>query len=160
MLKWLALKGIAEPLGVLRRYRREGIDSQMKIRMSLTDAGLDDGECFVSEYYGEGEILSVERAGHTFDAMVREKKVRGWHDELKKPGAMERARELFCREIEKTAQGEGQVRSWLRFYMAAGRKMEQVIFLGQPPGTWRTERHKNLRFEEWEEDRSGRDLGK
>jgi len=37
---------------------------------------------------------------------------------------MERARELFCRKIEKISQGAGQVRSWLRFYMAAGRKME------------------------------------
>ena len=32
MLKGLALKRIAEPLRVLRRYRREGIDSE-KLRM-------------------------------------------------------------------------------------------------------------------------------
>jgi hypothetical protein len=68
---------------------------------------------------------------YTIDAMVREKKwVRGSHDELEKPGVMERARELFCREIEKIAQGEGQGRSWLRFYTAAGRTMEKVIFHG------------------------------
>jgi hypothetical protein len=124
MLKGLALERIADPLGVLRRYTRESIDSE-KVRMLLTDAGLDDGECFVSESYGEGEILRVERAGDTFDAMVREKTwVRGWHDELEKPGVMVRARELFCREVEQIAQGEGQVGSWLRFYMAAGRKIE------------------------------------
>jgi hypothetical protein len=87
----------------------------------LTNAGLNDGECFVSKSYGEGEISSVERAGDTFDAMVREKWVRGWHDALEKPGVMERARELFCREIEKIARGDEQVRSWLRFYMPAGR---------------------------------------
>jgi hypothetical protein len=88
--------------------------------MLLTDAGLNDGECFGSKSYGEGEILSVERAGDTFDAMVREKWVRRWHDELKKPAVMERARELFCRGIEKIAQGAGQVRSWLRFIWLLG----------------------------------------
>jgi hypothetical protein len=36
----------------------------------------------VSKSYVEGEILSVEREGVTFNAMVREKWVRGWHDEL------------------------------------------------------------------------------
>lgn len=98
---------------------------------------------------------------YTIDAMVREKKwVRGSHDELEKPRVMERARELFCREIEKIAQGEGQGRSWLRFYTAAWEDDGRSKFSRQPLGSWRTERHKNVRFEEWEEDKWGRDLGK
>lgn len=35
MLKGLALKRIAEPLGVLRRYTREGIENEKTIRMFI-----------------------------------------------------------------------------------------------------------------------------
>jgi hypothetical protein len=79
----------------------------------------------VSESYEAGEILRVEGARNTFDEMVREKKwFRG--DELVKPGMMEKAKELFCKEIEKIAERDGQVRSWLRFYMAVGRRLSEI----------------------------------
>jgi ubiquinone/menaquinone biosynthesis C-methylase UbiE len=125
MVKGLALERITEKIGIARSYMREGIDSEEKVRALLTGAGLDDGDFFVSESYGKGEILGVEVAGDMFDQMVKEKKwFRGWYDELEKPGMMERARKLFCEEIENITQGEGQVISWLKFYMAVGTKME------------------------------------
>jgi ubiquinone/menaquinone biosynthesis C-methylase UbiE len=125
MIKGLVLERIAEKIGIVRRYTREGIDSEEKVRALLTGAGLDDREFFVSESYEAGEILRVEGARNTFDEMVMEKKwFRG--DELVKPGMMEKAKELFCKEIEKIAEGEGQVRSWLRFYVAVGRRLSEI----------------------------------
>lgn len=125
MVKALALERIVEKLGIVRHYSREGIDSEEKVRSLLTSAGLDDKDLFVSESYGDGEVLSVEGAGDLFDVMVKEKKwFRGWYDDLEKPGMMEKARDLFCKEIENIAEGEEQVTSWLRFYMAVGRKTE------------------------------------
>jgi ubiquinone/menaquinone biosynthesis C-methylase UbiE len=122
MIKGLAIERIAGKIGIIRRYTREGIDSEEKVRALLKSAELDDGEFFVSESYAPGEILLVDRARNTFEEMVREKKwFRG--DELVEPEAMEKAKELFCKEIESIAEGEGQVRSWLRFYMAVGRKV-------------------------------------
>ncbi len=125
MIKGLVLERIAEKLGIGKEYSREDIDSEGKVRALLTGAGLNDGEFFVSESYGEGEILKPEGAGQTFDDMVKEKKwFRGWYDELEKPGMIERARQLFGEEIATIADGKGQVKSWLKFYMAVGRKVD------------------------------------
>jgi SAM-dependent methyltransferase len=125
MLKGLAIGRIPEKLGIMGAYTREGIDTEEKVRSLLTDSGLNDEEFFISESYAEDEVLSVADAGDTFDLMVKEKKwFRGWYDELEKPSMMEKARSLFCEEVETIAKGEGQVRSLLRFYMAVGRKME------------------------------------
>ncbi|KAE9370514.1 S-adenosyl-L-methionine-dependent methyltransferase [Stipitochalara longipes BDJ] len=124
-IKALALERISEKLGIVKAYTREGIDSEEKVRSLLTEAGLDDGEFFISENYEDGGVVSVEGAGDTFDDLVREKKwFRGWYDELDKPGRMVKARELFCKEIEKIANGERQVRSWWKFYIAVGRKVD------------------------------------
>lgn len=124
MVRGLALERIAERLGIDRQYTREGIDSEEKVRGVLTSAGLDDSEIFVSESYNDAEWLSVKAAADTFDVMVAEKKwFRGWYDELEKPGIMERARELFCKEIEGFAGEDWQVRDYLKFYMAIGKKM-------------------------------------
>jgi len=119
----LALERIAERLGIERQYTREGIESEEKVRGLLTGAGLDDSEFFVSESYKDAERLSVKEAADTFDVMVAEKKwFRGWYDELEKPGIMERARELSCKEIEGFAGEDWQVRDYLKFYMAIGKK--------------------------------------
>jgi ubiquinone/menaquinone biosynthesis C-methylase UbiE len=124
-IKALALERVTEKLGIVRTYTREGIDSEEKVRSLLTGAGLDDSEFFVSENYEDGGVVVVENAGATFDDLVQEKKwFRGWYDELDKPGRMVKARELFCKEIEKIANGEKEVRSWWRFYMAVGRKID------------------------------------
>jgi ubiquinone/menaquinone biosynthesis C-methylase UbiE len=124
MVRGLALERIAEQLEMKRQYTRKRIDSEEKVRALLTGAGLDDGEFFVSESYNDGELLSVKGAGDTFDAMAAEKKwFRGWYDELEKPRIMERAKELFCREIEKFAGEDGQVRDWMKFYMAVGKRV-------------------------------------
>ncbi|PMD46360.1 S-adenosyl-L-methionine-dependent methyltransferase [Hyaloscypha variabilis F] len=124
-IKALALERVTEKLGIVRTYTREGIDSEEKVRSLLTGAGLDDSEFFVSENYEDGGVVVVENAGATFDDLVKEKKwFRGWYDELDKPGRMVKARELFCKEIEKIANGEKEVRSWWRFYMAVGRKID------------------------------------
>jgi ubiquinone/menaquinone biosynthesis C-methylase UbiE len=123
MVKGLALERIAEKFGIVRSYTRAGIDSEAKVRTLLTEAGLDDGDFFVSESYKKGETLNVEGAGDTFDQMLMENKwFRGSYGELEKPGMVQRARELFCEEIETIAQGEEQVRSWWKFYMAVGTK--------------------------------------
>lgn len=122
MVKGLALERIAERLGIKRQYTLEGIDSEEKVRALLTAAGLDDGEFFVSESYKDGELLGVKGAGDTFDGMMAEKKwFREWYDELEKPGMMERDEELFCKEFEKFAGKDGQVRDWMKFYMAVGK---------------------------------------
>jgi len=124
-IKALALERVTEKLGIVRTYTREGIDSEEKVRSLLTGAGLDDSEFFVSENYEDGGVVVVENAGATFDDLVKEKKwFRGWYDELDKPGRMVKARELFCKEVEKIANGEKEVRSWWRFYMAVGRKID------------------------------------
>jgi ubiquinone/menaquinone biosynthesis C-methylase UbiE len=124
MVRGLALERIAEQLGIRRQYTRERIDSGEKVRALLTGAGLDDDDFFVSESYNDGELLSVKGAGDTFDAMAAEKKwFRGWYDDVEKPGMMERAKELFCREIERLAGEDGQVRDWMKFYMAVGERL-------------------------------------
>jgi hypothetical protein len=39
---------------------------------------------------------------------------------MDKSGVLGKVRDLFCKEIEKLAGGEGQVRDWLKLYMAVG----------------------------------------
>lgn len=126
LIKGLALERVAEKMGLVNRtYTRGLIDSEAKIRALLTEAGLDDGELFVTESYADGEWIGVDDAGEVFDEMVAENKwFRGIQHELEKPGERERARRLFCEEIEEMAGGERQVKSLQRFYMAIGRKIQ------------------------------------
>jgi SAM-dependent methyltransferase len=74
MVKGLALERIASQVGVAKSYIRGGLDSEEKVRALLTDAGLDDSEFFLSESYEDGDFITVEGAGATFDGMVAEKK--------------------------------------------------------------------------------------
>ncbi len=124
MMKGLVLERMAKQVGVERSYFRGDLDSELKVRALLTGAGLDDSEFFVTDSYEDNDFITVEGAGKTFDEMVAQKKWFRWFPEIDKPGMLEEVKDLFCKEIEKLADGEGKVRDWLKLYMAIGWKIK------------------------------------
>jgi len=118
----LVLDQAAQELGIMVVYGRMRLNSEEKVRRLLTDAGLDDTESFPTENYEGPEEYSAEEAGEMFDRMLS-----GdwsfWYKDLAAPNLRGAAREIFCREFEKTADQDGKIKSYLRFHMAVGKRV-------------------------------------
>jgi hypothetical protein len=151
MLKGLALKRIAEPLGVLRRYTREGIENEKTIRMFIDWCGTGRGRMFCGQM-----LWSV----YTIDAMVREEvgsRIARW---VGKAGSNGESQGIILQRDWKDCSRRGAREKLVKILYGCWEDDGRSNFSRQPLGSWRTERHKNVRFEEWEEDKWGRDLGK
>ncbi|PVH70714.1 S-adenosyl-L-methionine-dependent methyltransferase [Cadophora sp. DSE1049] len=98
-----------------------------KVKQMLVDAGLDPSETFVSRQYDEFktvEEIDAAKGGDFFeDTMGREGWVKRWYEELKQPGVRERAKDIFCQELNKMADENGIVKSHFRFNVAVGNKV-------------------------------------
>ncbi|KAH7381762.1 S-adenosyl-L-methionine-dependent methyltransferase [Cadophora sp. MPI-SDFR-AT-0126] len=96
-----------------------------KVKQMLMDAGLDPSDTFVSRQYNEFktvEEVDAAKGGDLFeDTMGRDGWVKRWYEELKKPGVREKAKDIFCQELNKMADENGIVKSHFRFNVAVGR---------------------------------------
>ena len=109
--------------GVSDLYGRTRLDSEEKVRKLLTDAGLDDSECFTTEDYEGPHTYHVDKAGEMFDKMIAEGKWSFlWFKDLAAPQVRSAARDSFCKEFAKLADEDGEVKSHLRLHMAIGRQ--------------------------------------
>jgi ubiquinone/menaquinone biosynthesis C-methylase UbiE len=124
LIKNILLDRVAKELKV-EIFNHQITDSIDKVKKLLTDAGLDASETFVTDAYETNtEVLEVGKAGETFDAMLGPGKWgRSWYEELVTPDLYEKSKEGFRKEVEKIADKDGKVVSYLKLNMAIGKKL-------------------------------------
>lgn len=114
---------VGHKLNVPFAYDRTRLDSAEKVKALLKDAGLDEGETFVSDSYSEKE-LDAQNAGEMFENIIGGQE---WFQEVyagfKEPPIKELAKEMFCQEMEKLADKNGKILQEMRFIMAVGKKV-------------------------------------
>lgn len=123
LIKNLLLERVAKELNVSVHSHR--LDSAESVRKSLTDAGMDASESFLSDVYEDAtELLEVSKAEEIFDELLGRANWTGdWYKDLGKPDLIDKSRKGFRREVEKIADTDGKVVSYLRLYMAVGKKL-------------------------------------
>lgn len=122
LIKNLLLERVAKELNVSVHSHR--LDSAESVKKCLTDAGLDDSESFLSDVYDATEVMEVNKAGETFDELLGRANWTGdWYRDLAKPGLVDKSRAAFRKEVEKIADKDGKVVSYLMLNMAVGKKL-------------------------------------
>ncbi|CZR58430.1 related to ubiE/COQ5 methyltransferase [Phialocephala subalpina] len=122
LIKNLLLERVAKELNVSVHSHR--LDSAESVKKCLTDAGLDASESFLSDVYDATEVMEINKAGETFDELLGRANWTGdWYRDLAKPGLVDKSRAAFRKEVEKIADKDGKVVSYLMLNMAVGKKL-------------------------------------
>lgn len=124
LIKNVLLERVARDLGITI-FNHRLVDTTDKVQQLLTDAGLDATKTFVSESYDTStQELDVANADEIFDGMLGGGKwARDWYEELVKPDMINKSKEGFRKEIEKIADKDGKVTSYLKLIMGVGKKL-------------------------------------
>lgn len=122
----LCFDKVKEELNIPMVYgsSRTHIGGAANVRRMLTDAGLDDGETFLTESYLTPKEFDAAEAGEIFESVLaNEGWARRWYKDLGEPSIKEKAKGIFIREFTKMAGEDGKVKSYMRFHMGIGKKV-------------------------------------